>query len=61
MPKPHFPEFRQMGLGDFTDMSVEGITYKNTYYILPHVARTLRLHFHELVHVAQRWLDSAKC
>jgi hypothetical protein len=53
IPKPDFPELRQMGLGDFIDMEVEGITYKNTYYVLPHVADNLRLHFHELVHVAQ--------
>ena len=53
IPKPDFPELRQMGLGDFIDMNVDGITYKNTYYILPHVAGNLRLHFHELVHVAQ--------
>jgi len=53
IPKPNFPELRQMGLGDFIDMEVEGITYKNTYYILPHIAKNLRLHFHELVHVAQ--------
>ena len=27
--------------------------YKNTYYILSHLEADLRLHFHELVHVAQ--------
>ena len=53
IPKPDFPELRKMGLGNFIDMEVQGITYKNTYYILPHVVNTLRLHFHELVHVAQ--------
>lgn len=53
IPKPDFPELRQMGLGDFIDMNVDGITYKNTYYILPHAADNLKLHFHELVHVAQ--------
>ncbi|MBM7455673.1 hypothetical protein HNR62_001545 [Oceanisphaera litoralis] len=53
IPKPNFPELRQMGLGNFIDMEVHGITYKNTYYILPHLASNLRLHFHELVHVAQ--------
>ncbi|GAA3722262.1 hypothetical protein GCM10022421_33690 [Oceanisphaera sediminis] len=42
-----------MGLGDFIDMEAHGITYKNTYYVLPHLASNLRLHFHELVHVAQ--------
>ena len=53
IPKPDFPELRQMGLGDFIDMNVTGITYKNTYYILPHGLNNIRLHFHELVHVAQ--------
>ena len=53
IPKPDFPELRQMGLGDFIDMDVTGITYKNTYYILPHAINTISLHFHELVHVAQ--------
>lgn len=53
IPKPDFPELREMGLGDFIDMNVDGITYKNTYYILPHIAQNLRLHFHELVHVSQ--------
>ncbi|PHX06451.1 hypothetical protein [Vibrio splendidus] len=53
IPKPDFPELRQVGLGDFLDMEVQGITYKNTYYIVPSVAKDLPLHFHELVHVAQ--------
>lgn len=53
IPKPDYPELRQMGLSSFIDMDVDGITYKDTYYIKPHVAMELRLHFHELVHVAQ--------
>jgi len=53
IPKPDLPGLREIGLGDFIDMRVDGITYKNTYYILPHVAENRRLHFHELVHVAQ--------
>ena len=53
IPKPNFPELRQIGLRDFMDMELDGITYKNTYYILPQHASNLRLHFHELVHVAQ--------
>ncbi|HED35291.1 MAG TPA: hypothetical protein ENJ08_13935 [Gammaproteobacteria bacterium] len=53
IPKPDFPGLRQIGLGGFIDMEVGGITYKNTYYVLPHIAQNLRLHFHELVHVAQ--------
>lgn len=53
IPKPNFPELRQMGLGDFIDMPVNGITYKNTYYLDQKQANSLRLHFHELVHVVQ--------
>jgi hypothetical protein len=53
IPKPDFLELREMNLGDFIDMDVQGITYKNTYYILPHSVNDLSLHFHELVHVAQ--------
>ncbi|BFM06903.1 hypothetical protein [Halioxenophilus aromaticivorans] len=52
-PKPNFPELRSVGLGDFIDMEVNGITYKNTYYVHPRCTGELRLHFHELVHVAQ--------
>lgn len=53
IPKPNFPELRQMGLDDFIDMPVNGITYKNTYYVDQKQAINLRLHFHELVHVVQ--------
>lgn len=53
IPKPNFPELRNMGLGDFIDMPVNGITYKNTYYVLQMQANDLHLHFHELVHVVQ--------
>lgn len=53
IPKPVFPEMHELGLGDFLDMDVHAITYKNTYYILPDYTNNLRLHFHELVHVAQ--------
>ena len=53
IPKPDFPQIREMGGGDFLDMRLHGITYKNTYYILKSEANNLRLHFHELVHVAQ--------
>lgn len=60
IPKPDFPGLREIGLGDFIDMKVDGITYKNTYYILPHEVKNLRLHFHELVHVAQwKYLGAA--
>ena len=60
IPKPDLPFLREAGLGSFIDMSVDGITYKNTYYILPHTAENLRLHFHELVHVAQ-WRALGAC
>ncbi len=53
IPKPNFPELRQLGLGDFIDIEGNGITYKNTYYIQSYLVSALRLHFHELVHVAQ--------
>lgn len=53
IPKPDFPELRQMGLGNFIDMPVDGITYKNTYYLNQMHTNNLRLHFHELVHVVQ--------
>lgn len=53
IPKPDFPKLHAMGLSDFIGMDVDGITYRNTYYLLPHVANNLKLHFHELVHVAQ--------
>ena len=53
IPKPDFPELRAMGLGDFIDMPVNGITYKDTYYLIQDQANNLRLNFHELVHVVQ--------
>jgi len=53
IPKPDFPGLRNMGLGNFIDMPVTGITYKDTYYIINSAVQDLRLHFHELVHVAQ--------
>lgn len=53
IPKPYFPELREIGMGDFLDMPVDGITYKNTYYIREAHANNLTLHCHELVHVAQ--------
>lgn len=34
-------------------MSSKPWEVQNTYYILPHVTQNLRLHFHELVHIAQ--------
>ena len=53
LPKPDFPELRQAGFGDFIDMDLDGITYKNTYFIKKKYEGDLSLHFHELVHVLQ--------
>ena len=53
LPKPDSPTIRDAGLGDFIDMDFNGITYIDTYYVLPRVAQELSLHFHELVHVLQ--------
>lgn len=53
LPKPDSPVLRDAGLGDFIDMDFNGITYKDTYYVLQHEAQELSLHFHELVHVLQ--------
>lgn len=58
IPKPDFPRLREVGLGDFIDMDLEGITYNDTYYIKKEAANELRLHFHELVHVLQ-WRELA--
>ena len=53
IPKPDFPELYEAGLSSFINMDVEGITYKNTYFIKSGYEDNLSLHFHELVHVAQ--------
>lgn len=53
IPKPDFPELQDIGINDFLAIVPRGITYKNTYYLIPSAANNLRVHFHELVHVAQ--------
>ncbi|TCS32905.1 hypothetical protein EDC30_11916 [Paucimonas lemoignei] len=53
LPKPDTPMLRDAGLGDFIDMDFNGVTYKDTYYVLPRAVQELSLHFHELVHVVQ--------
>jgi len=53
IPKPNFSELRSEGLGDFIDMDVDAITYKNTYFIKKGNEDRIQLHFHELVHVLQ--------
>jgi hypothetical protein len=54
IPKPDFPELHEAGLSGFINMDVNGITYKNTYFIKRGYENNLALHFHELVHV-QQW------
>lgn len=53
LPMPDFPELHKLGLGGFLEMDADGITYKDTYFIKPHLVERFDLHFHELVHVAQ--------
>ncbi|WP_028303593.1 hypothetical protein [Oceanospirillum maris] len=60
IPKPNFPELYDMGLTDFIEMDVDGITYKSTYFIKKGFESNHRLHFHELVHVLQWQLLGGK-
>ncbi|PKF53812.1 hypothetical protein CW748_17575 [Alteromonadales bacterium alter-6D02] len=53
IPMPDRSELRQLGLDDLLNKELNAFTYKNTYYILPHVALDINTHFHELVRVAQ--------
>jgi len=55
LPLPDLPELREAGLGDFiaNQNQFDGITYKDTYYLLPKAADDVSIHFHELVHVIQ--------
>lgn len=53
IPRPDFPELREAGVSEILDMEINGITYKNTYFIKSDLENDLQLHFHELVHVAQ--------
>lgn len=52
IPKPYFAEGIP-GASSFLAMPAQGITYKNTYFLLPGSSKST--HLHELVHVAQ-WL-----
>jgi len=50
------PPFRLLGLDKFTDSmpnDLDGITYKDTFFIKETKARDEALHFHELVHFVQ--------
>ncbi|MGH1487215.1 MAG: hypothetical protein ACRBCI_13460 [Cellvibrionaceae bacterium] len=50
IPKPYFTKGIP-GAVDFLSMQAQGITYKNTYFLLPD--SPLSTHLHELVHVTQ--------
>jgi len=51
VPAYQFPE--QNGLTDLFNRDLAGLTLDDTYYLIPAVEDNLRIHFHELVHVAQ--------
>ncbi len=54
--KVPMPPLIQMGLsqfGDFEKGSYGGVTYLDTYFIIPQVAHNEATHFHELCHVIQ--------
>lgn len=50
------PPLAALGLSQFADferMDASGITYLDTFFVQADLTRDERLHFHELVHVAQ--------
>ena len=50
------PPLSAMGLSDFANFEVQpmsGITYRETYFLVPNAAADESVHFHELVHVIQ--------
>jgi len=54
--KVPMPPLTQMGLsqlGDFEKGNYAGVTYLDTYFLLPQVAHNEPTHFHELCHVVQ--------
>ncbi|MGS0724760.1 hypothetical protein ACVBKF_01130 [Shewanella sp. 0m-11] len=53
LPRPQFLAGQSAVIDNFLNQPLDGITYKNTYYLLPDMAKNLNIHFHELVHVAQ--------
>jgi len=53
LPKPNSHLMRQLGAENLLDGELDGITYKNTYFIKPRFKNNLRTHFHELIHVVQ--------
>jgi len=57
-PRIPVPPFGEMGVPELSDLqnqNFRGITYMNTYFVVPGEASDKSLHFHELVHVLQ-WL-----
>ena len=51
-----FPPLTSMGLQElsaFENLPAIGITYKDTFFVTPQAAGSIRLYFHELVHVVQ--------
>jgi hypothetical protein len=53
MPVPAYEFLEQNGLEKLFDRDFAGLTLNNTYYLIPDVVDNPRVHFHELVHVAQ--------
>ena len=54
LPRPDSPQLRASGvLTSLTSHDIVGITFDDTYYVLRGHEHEVRLHFHELVHVAQ--------
>jgi len=47
------PQVSGPGFEDFLQIAVDGITYKDTYFIKTEYQSNIILHLHELVHVAQ--------
>jgi hypothetical protein len=53
VPVPAYGFLEQHGLTTLFDRRLAGLTLNDTYYLVGEVADNLRVHFHELVHVAQ--------
>lgn len=53
IPRPDIAELKQMGLKQFLESDLAGITYKDTYYIKRGKEQELSLHFQALVHTVQ--------
>lgn len=53
IPLPPVDDLGVDGFSRFTRMEPVGITYKNTYFVKAGYEKVMKLHCHELVHVAQ--------